>query len=188
MTASKTTIDAFTVDQLGDAVGLATNTCPVVWWEDAHAVGCAGCKDKGPKPGFVWALPGMQERCECARQFQRVKDGIDPYAVVCEKCYAEGSHSQGCSMGCRGTGYVVKRDPGALWESLPKRWAVSAETGDGSDTTVVSILGPGRDSQGRYRDYVSSGATLEQTLLRAVAQALVAQGAMLGGSHEPATD
>ena len=160
MTASKTTIDAFTVDQLGDAVGLATNTCPVVWWEDAHAVGCAGCKDKGPKPGFVWALPGMQERCGCLAWVGKqvpsdvlVADGLQEY------------HRK-ANIFCHGTGWVAKRDLGALFISVIPL-----------DEIYLSVV-----------DAVSK-LTIDQpieSVLRAVAQALVASGATLGVTADEA--
>ena len=60
---TQTNIDQLTEEQLWDAVCLATRECPAFYSLEGfrHPNTCPGCVDKGPTPGRVWALPGMQE-------------------------------------------------------------------------------------------------------------------------------
>ena len=163
-------VDALSVDQLWDAVCLSTRECP--HWshqsksvfdakniadQEAHLAEC-------PDPGRVWALPGMQERCPC---LTHSRDGVIDdlrncgYAGPCELA---GKHVSGCLI-CHGSGYVAKRDLGALLDCL-------------YDVRFLS-----RHCNIRIRadsGWASAeGVTKTAALLRAVAKALLAQGAEL---------
>ena len=171
-------LDALTIDQLWDAVCLATKECksPHHWGPKGRPLLCMECSEgKGPKPGLVWALPGMQEQCPCLKAFSV----FDP---ICTKCLPIGgfskkvrNHTTEC-LSCHGTGYVAKRDLGALLEAaLTMGEYISLEAVDDGERGWSACVGP--------NDYHSS-STAEQALLRAVAQALVAEGAELGATYD----
>ena len=171
-------VDAFSVDQLWDAEGLSTNACSCLNvsglctpcelfvaelpFRYECPSDCLHCKDKGPEPGRVWALPGMQEKCTYVARIPSLNH---------RKC-----------MACHGTGWVAKRDLATLWAALPQEWMVDATKDDSSRSTVVSVLIP---LYAEADTYISQSADIEKALLRAVAQALVAQGAIVVLQHHP---
>ena len=159
-------IDALSVDQLWDAVCLAHRECKGAQHEFdgsphvSFASPCFQCYDKGPKLGRVWALPGMQKKCGClvwaGKQVPSdvlVADGLQEY------------HRK-ANIFCHGTGWVAKRDLGALLE-FPYEIHFTRPPGKARCQII----------------YVSTqtgfGRNREQALLRAVAKALVQQGAEL---------
>ena len=143
-------LDTLTEAQLCDAVCLAHRACKVCDG-GARITYCAHCEGKGPKPGRVWALPGMQEKCRLL--------------------LPSGLHLDNCAGACRGTGWVAKRDLGALLD--------------------ISFFYLGahvvREMVNDAVNSMHDGLKAEQALLRAVAQALVAQRAELGVSHDHTT-
>ena len=174
-----TAIESFSVDQLRDAVYLAHFLCKACKGQallgQQHfpvetPVYCLTCKNKGPKPGFVWALPGMQERCPG-------QANSEPFQGKVLECAGPK-----CLL-CHGTGYVAKRDLEALLFHPPVDVMLEVEACD--------------DGSGECRAYVATdgefinmpivvqfdGYAGEQALLRAVAQALVASGATLGATR-----
>ena len=97
-------IDAFSVDQLWDAVCLAHRVCDGC--NRLAETFCSECGGAGPHLGRILALPGMQERCPgCGLQCDCVP-GTD---------YHCKSH-----VSCHGTGFRAKRDLGALLEAAAK--------------------------------------------------------------------
>ena len=189
MPVSETNIAQLSVEW--GAVCLATNVCPCLNAEglcdrceefaadhserDECPVGCLHCNGKGPQPGRVWALPGMQR--------------------MCTRCNGKGlfimEPRQQCTT-CNGTGWVTKRDLGALLQSLLDANFTFAIYGPGvllndepSEYNGAEILVEidelqenGHQSLLKVKEGQST--ILNQGLLRAVAQALVAQGAELG--------
>ena len=158
-------IDQLTEAQLWEAVCLATRDCHCV---DDGSLGkhCISCKaspcETCDGTSRVWALPGMQEKCrKCSGSGQWLVGRRWTFAdaVIKEPWYAP------CPI-CHGSGYVAKRDLGALLD--------------------ISFLCLGAHAVREIvNDTVNSmhdGIKAEQALLRAVAKALVARG---GACHEP---
>ena len=155
-------LNTFLVDQLRDAVCLATKECLYLapnqgtCRDDSIGFVCSECKGTSR----IWALPGMQERCPASTG--RWKDHDYYEAEDCPKCH--------------GLGYVAKRDLGALLDTVRTSLSLNTafqQTGFGQE----AILYKHRLPIWHERAY---GDTNEEALLRAVAQALVAQGATLG--------
>lgn len=63
---------------------------------------CPLCGGKNPQP----LLPTLRVDCECYRQFGRVQSGKDSFAIVCDHCLDEQTHSNGCICGSQ-TGWVI---------------------------------------------------------------------------------
>ena len=111
---SQQNVDALSVDQLWSAVCLAHREC-----QDCNGSGyrgspddvsrlsenpwCFTCHLEGPKPGRVWALPGMQERCpgggnadtgcfpcDGGRMSRMTEQGMRPFTGVHESCHGTG--------------------------------------------------------------------------------------------------
>ena len=158
-----TDVDALSVDQLWPACCLAHMVCPgsCINGEQPMTL-CQTCIGKGPKPGRVWALPGMQERC--------------PHTLTAchTTAWLLANPGKRCEP-CSGTGWVAKRDLGALL-------AAGAEPGHYAISLVA--LDAKRPDGFRFRawcrGYQGDGFEPTVACLRAVAQALVAQGAALG--------
>ena len=144
-------VDQLTEAQLWNSVCLATKEKEGIW-SHRDCKGMSVCQnllaDGSPVPpttdchgtGRVWALSGMQEKCRNGR---------------CQQ------HPD-CVGGCHGTGYVAKRDLGALFISVIPLDAVYP--------SVVEAV---------------AGLTIHQPaehILRAIAKALVAQGGELGAT------
>ena len=161
-------VDQLTEAQLWDVVCLATKECPcspdshqssylkasckTCDKATKHSVLCELCLNKGPKPNRIWALPGMREPC-----WER------GYAIE----RRPGVQDSDCPK-CHGSGCVAKRDLGALLDYVFEIRFV----GD-SCSVRMSVGAP---------PYAASGTDRKAALLRAVAQALVAQGAKLGAT------
>ena len=154
-------IDALSVDQLWDAVCLATKECS--HWshqsrsifdakniadQEAHLAEC-------PDPGRVWALPGMQEKCPGCNG-----SGLEKHEHI------HGPYSRESCTRCHGTGWVAKRDLAALLDYVFEIRFVGNTCG-----IRISASSP---------PYTASRADRKTALLSAVAQALVAQGTELG--------
>ena len=193
-------IDALSVDQLRLAVCLATRECPgfqppedkgdlsmhlpceqgyiECGFEEFHYTGgyCPHCgpnKGKGivhelcSGTGRVWALQGMQERCPWKANIFSDAMHDNPNRKY-DSVVIRGAQS---FDPCHGTGWVAKRDLGALlaalftWGWHVVNWYEGGVIIRRNLRTPLKLFGKG-DS--------------EQALLRAVAQALVAQGAALG--------
>ena len=118
----------------------------------------AVCRAKNPDGS--WALPGMQEKClDC--------NGFGEWTGEADACNAPGDPCEPC----HGTGYVAKRD----WMALVKNLS-------SIDVPAVYLyLGARPGAQlGVAKPFIEGEP--EQALLRAVAQALVAQGCELGAT------
>ena len=165
-----TNIDEATTEQLWWMVSMAKKDClrckgtgadnPVQpFGQEPHTCLCA-IDPSGPGAGQVWALPGLQERCP----------GLS---------YADHEDSPPDCRFCHGLGFVPVKDLGVLLEAAlsfldENGYVVIGRTGkDG-----VALVGfPGKPQQ---EDRIWGAGEPRQALLRAVAQALVAQGAELG--------
>ena len=178
-------IDALSVDQLWNVVCLAKKECRSGLEHDYGAC-AAGCIN-----GYVWALPGMQERCPCLVMAQYGFDGTNHWSDKggCNNCYLRAGRGQehvDCTN-CHGTGYTAKRDPFLLLQlayHLVKAHDISHQSfsptsypfvkrGD-TDSWVFSADGYVR---GEWEEKVivrGYGKSSEEALLRAVAQALKA--------------
>ncbi len=169
-------IEAATEEQLWVRDGLATIICDSCDGSGYHGLEgseehpkhpCPKCKDKGPIPGRIWALPGMQEKCLWCSGAGQLTTGR-----------SDSTNEWGAEFGpcahCHGSGYVPKRD---LWALVEKLNYISI------DDRGIGALG------GRYyaeirlehgqRVWSGRGDTSAEALLRAVAKALQAQGATL---------
>ena len=146
-------LDTLTEAQLCDAVCLAHRACKVCDG-GARITYCAHCEGKGPKPGRVWALPGTQEKCHLL--------------------LPSGLHLDNCTGGCHGSGWVAKRDLGALLDCPYWRYIDINQDDENAYTCRIVV-----DEE----QYFGKAAKRSLALLRAVAQALVAQGAELGGRY-----
>ena len=155
-------IDALSVDQLWDAVCLATKEADCIChWnpENGYRLDIVCPKHDGefyidsqvpsPPSGRVWALPGMQERC----WQHNMQDN--------KACYR-----------CHGTGWVANQDLGALLKS-----AWEKVIGDLSDSRLP-------DAPFRRLYMVAAAEGNVFVVLGAVAKVLVVQGAELGGNYE----
>ena len=166
-------IDALPVDQLWPVCCLAYTECKGC--DGGIVFPCHHCEGKGPTPGRIWALPGMQERCESCLVF--MGECLPPRTPqqVCSTPQHEGHKKVGRSYcgDCHGTGWVAKRDLGALLDLPQWRYIDINQEGDYAYTCRVVV--------GEEQHY-GDAPKRSQALLRAVAQALVAQGAMLGAT------
>ena len=180
-------IDALSVDQLWSAVCLATKECPcnechihytkqgqaMPVYDTAFHLGreCDNCAGKGPKPGLVWALPGMQE---ATGHHLCKKHGHCVYAAT-----------HGPNEDCHGSGYAAKRN-------LETLLTVLVTVGIKPSLKFVAQDSKWRNAswEAHMRWYVNGvgGETFAwddslpmPAILRAVEQVLVAQGAELGG-------
>lgn len=171
-------IDALTVDQLWDTDGLATKACncpyctfvaPKEWAKSAYRCGDATphglhCDCKGTSR--IWALPGMQEEHPDCKMLNQNEPGYG-CDVIFKKLHGD----------CYGTGWVAKRDLKALLECLHE-----------TEQNVIEFIGWFSGWTAGLRrfvgqatsDYYAAGSTAEEALLRAVAQALLSEGAVLG--------
>lgn len=179
-------IDALSDDQLWDTDCLATIACPndrcssgrVLTVNKTYETGltfsesgtCQECIDKGPKLGRVWALLGMQEKCPWKANVFSDAMHKNP-----NRKYDSGVMRAAQSFDpCHGTGFVAKRDLGALLAvGAGGRYAINLVT-----------LGSEYPDRFRFRawcrGYQGDGYEADEACLRAVAQALVASGATLG--------
>ena len=109
---------------------------------------------------------------------------LDPklVRVECVACAGTGvgyypySHQEAVCLVCQGRGWTPSTDPWAYvraaWLFLPNQPQVNDQTPDGKAGDELDIPW-------------AEGTTHTVTILRAVAQALVAQGAELGGKEKP---
>ena len=115
-------------------------------------------------PDGSWALPEMQERCGCCH----ATDGEPDYCGL--------PLGSGPCVPCHGSGWVAKHDLEVLLAAID-------EAG-----LLVSIRNTPSMTMARWEvelgDEPVYSDSLKQALLRAVAQALVAQGAELRGNHD----
>ena len=155
-------IDALSVDQLWDAVCLATKECECDCHIDPVQVGRGCCEELHiPPSDRAWALPGMQEKCAYPASWSDARSiRTDPTHSQCPRCH--------------GTGYVAKRDLGALLECLPAGWHLTKIAFD--TTKFWAVDNPYHQVRVSYCENVTRAG------LEAVAQALVAQGATLGAT------
>ena len=164
-------IDTAAKEQLWAMVGLATKGCDCPCHTDmGPSRGC--CEEEHiPLSGRVWTLPGMQDKCLGLKQYTQSVLG----SLVWDGTF-EGCLETDCLV-CHGSGYVVKRDPWGTVELLSyhaiRDRGVSVP--GGRYYATVKLEG----KQGRWGGRSDTSKT--EALLRAVAKALLAHGATLGG-------
>ena len=173
-----TDLDAANEPQLWNSVCLATKKChrcggtgadnPVQpYGLEPNTCLCAADLE-GPKPGRTWALPGMQGKClACGGSGRDIADSH----LYCPQCH--------------GSGHVAKRDMGALLFHQPADMKLEVEAyDDGSGECRAYVA-----TDGDFGDFINKPFIVEfmdykgeQALLRAIAQALMAQGGELGAT------
>ena len=181
-------IETIPSDELWSSVCLATKECRECRGEgetrypddNESRQTCTSCKGTGR----ILVLPGMQERCGECVVFEGTCAPTKNPQRVCDTPQHKGHMKIGREYcgDCHSTGWIAKCNLGALWAALPQEWMVDATKDDSSRSTVVSVLIP---LYAEADTYISQSADIEKALLRAVAKALVAQGAELGGKEKP---
>ena len=200
--------EALEISQLWDAVCLATApcgwckgtlpsrtiaVCPVCGSHYCglghmidHNPACSNCRERGPSPGQVWALPGMRVECPCICLTETSECHCGGGHDICARCLQHGegrkevskAHGAWCTY-CQGLNLVALQDLNKLLESVARRLdghSASVEFNEHSkDASEVWLSYAGTcKSYGRYPT---------EAFLRAVAKALLEQGAALEGGH-----